>query len=111
VNQPLRLVITGGSGQIGTILARHFHDSRHPVTVISRSASPAPWRVIRWDGAHLGDWVSELDGSDVLINLAVRSVNCRYNDSIVERSKPHAWKLRAFSVRRLYNFRILRVSG
>lgn len=81
MNRILRLVITGGGGQIGTILARHFHDSRHQVTVISRSAHPAPWRVVRWDGTHLGDWASELDGADVVINLAGRSVNCRYNDS------------------------------
>jgi uncharacterized protein (TIGR01777 family) len=47
--------------------------------VLSREARPAPWRVVRWDGATLGPWVGELDGCDAVINLAGRSVNCRYN--------------------------------
>ena len=42
------------------------------------SASRAPWRVIPWDGATLGGWAQELDGCDAVINLAGRSVNCRY---------------------------------
>ena len=37
-----------------------------------------PWRVVEWDGATLGAWAAEMDGSDVVINLAGRSVNCRY---------------------------------
>jgi uncharacterized protein (TIGR01777 family) len=34
---------------------------------------------VRWDGITLGPWVDEIDGSDVVIDLAGRSVNCRYN--------------------------------
>ena len=41
------------------------------------SASARPWRVVAWDGATLGDWQREIDGCDVVINLAGRSVNCR----------------------------------
>jgi hypothetical protein len=33
---------------------------------------------VKWDGRRLGEWQNELDGSDVVINLAGRSVNCRY---------------------------------
>jgi uncharacterized protein (TIGR01777 family) len=32
-----------------------------------------------WDGKTLGDWSSELNGAEVVVNLAGRSVNCRYN--------------------------------
>jgi len=39
----------------------------------------APWTTVAWDGLHSGDWARELDGADVVINLAGRSVNCRYN--------------------------------
>lgn len=81
MNRELRLVIVGGSGQVGNILARHFHARGHHVTAISRSAKPAPWRVVRWDGISAGDWTAELENADVLINLAGRSVNCRYNDA------------------------------
>ena len=74
----LRIVIPGGSGQIGTLLAIHFREAGHDVSVLSRSPKPAPWREILWDGRTSGEWVSELEGSDVCINLAGRTVNCRY---------------------------------
>jgi len=75
---PLRIVLPGGSGQVGTILARYFHAQGHDVVVLARMATPAPWRVVNWDGATLGNWTSELEHADVLINLAGRSVDCRY---------------------------------
>src|ERR1019366_9630985 len=53
----------------------------HDVTILSRSPHTAPWHVIPWDGATLGPWIAELDGSDVCINLAGRSVNCRYTQA------------------------------
>src|ERR1039458_3588316 len=74
----LRLVIPGGSGQVGNILARHFHAQGHDVVVFARRITPAPWRVVNWDGMSLGNWTSELENADVLINLAGKSVDCRY---------------------------------
>jgi hypothetical protein len=78
-DRPLRIVLPGGSGQIGAVLARHFQAQGHTVTVIARSAAPAPWKIVPWDGIMLGPWAKEIDGADVVINLAGRSVNCRYN--------------------------------
>lgn len=74
----MKIVIPGGSGQVGRILARHFHAKGHAVTVFSRSPRSAPWRVVTWDGFTPGDWIADLEQSDVCINLAGRSVNCRY---------------------------------
>ena len=74
----LRIVIPGGSGQVGTLLARHFHGLGHRVTVLSRRPRPAAWKTVLWDGISAGEWVAELEGSDVCINLTGRSVNCRY---------------------------------
>jgi uncharacterized protein len=74
----LRIVIPGGSGQVGTILSQHFHDQGHDVIVFARRANLAQWRVVKWDAENLGEWTSELEDSDVVINLAGRSVNCRY---------------------------------
>lgn len=74
----MRIVIPGGTGQVGHILARHFHKKGHTVTVLSRRSQSASWHVVTWDGITAGDWISELEGSDVCINLAGRSVNCRY---------------------------------
>ena len=77
----MRIVIPGGSGQVGHFLARHFHAQGHTVTVLSRSSissMPAPWPVLPWDGLTPGAWVDALEGADACINLAGRSVNCRY---------------------------------
>jgi uncharacterized protein len=74
----MKIVIPGGTGQVGSILARAFHDSGNDVSVLSRKPASAPWRVVQWDGETLGDWVAEIDGADVVINLAGQSVNCRY---------------------------------
>ena len=73
-----RIIIPGGSGQVGNILSRHFHAQGHDVVVLARRVIPAPWRVVGWDGESLGNWTSELENADVLINLAGRSVDCRY---------------------------------
>jgi uncharacterized protein (TIGR01777 family) len=74
----MKIVMPGGSGQVGTILGRAFQREGHEVVVLSRRPAESPWRVVQWDGATLGAWSSELDGCDAVINLAGRSVNCRY---------------------------------
>src|SRR5438270_903425 len=74
----MKIVIPGGSGQVGTILARAFHEDRHEVVVLCRHPPVRPWRVVRWDGATIGAWAKHLDGCDAVINLAGRNVNCRY---------------------------------
>ncbi|MBB5061020.1 hypothetical protein HDF16_005756 [Granulicella aggregans] len=75
----MKIVIAGGSGQVGTILARHFHNEGNQVLVLSRHVQKTPWLTLHWDGETLGPWLADLDDSDVWINLAGRSVNCRYN--------------------------------
>jgi uncharacterized protein (TIGR01777 family) len=75
----MKIVIPGGSGQVGTMLARAFHAEGHDIVVLSRHPTPRAWRVSVWDGATTGAWRRDIDGSDVVINLAGRSVNCRYS--------------------------------
>jgi uncharacterized protein (TIGR01777 family) len=74
----MKIVIPGGTGQVGTLLARAFHKASHDVVVLSRKPYLAPWRIITWDAETLGPWTSEFEQADVVINLAGRSVNCRY---------------------------------
>jgi len=49
------------------------------VVVLSRRPASAPWTVVPWDGETLGDWRAAFEAADVVVNLAGRSVNCRYN--------------------------------
>jgi hypothetical protein len=78
----MKIVIPGGSGQVGTLLARAFHADGDEVVVLSRHpvAGGVPWRSAIWDARSAGGaWAEEVDGADVVVNLAGRSVNCRYH--------------------------------
>jgi uncharacterized protein (TIGR01777 family) len=66
-----RVVIAGASGFVGRYLAARFAESGDTVSTIGRSGADARWG----DPAAIGDLI---DGSDILINLAGKSVNCRY---------------------------------
>src|SRR4051794_24132275 len=72
----MRIVIPGGTGQVGTILSRTLSAAGHEVTILTRR--PRRAGEVGWDGATLGAWAGTIDGSDVVVNLAGRSVNCRY---------------------------------
>ncbi|MER6160690.1 TIGR01777 family oxidoreductase [Streptomyces sp. NPDC001868] len=72
----MKVVLPGGTGQVGVILDRALTAAGHEVTVLTRRPTRA--HDIGWDGATLGRWASAIDGCDVVINLAGRSVSCRY---------------------------------
>jgi uncharacterized protein len=100
----LRIVLPGGSGQVGQLLARHFQQQGHHVTVLTRSPYAAPWQTVHWDGENPGLWTEYLEGADVCINLAGHSVNCRYNLShrqAIYESRIHATQLLGRMIARL----------
>ena len=74
----MKIVIPGGSGQVGHILARHFHENGHAVTVLSRNPRTAPWRVVVWDGVTPGEWIADVETRRRMYQSSGRSVNCRY---------------------------------
>ncbi len=89
----MKVIIPGGTGQVGTLLARALVADRHEVVVLSRAPRPAPWKVVAWDAETVGAWAAELDGADVIVNLAGRSVNCRYstaNRRLITDSRVHS---------------------
>ena len=78
-----RVILAGGSGFCGHLLADTLSKNGCEVVVLTRSqkleASPA--RLISWDAKNMGDWARELEGAEAVINLCGRSVDCRYNET------------------------------
>ena len=78
----MKVLIPGGSGQIGQLLARSFKGNGHEVVILTRSPKPSLLgREVFWDAKTLGAWTSEVSEADVVINLAGRSVDCRYTNA------------------------------
>jgi len=73
----MKIVLAGGTGHLGTLLSRDLRARGHQIVVLSRGRSGDP-DIIFWDGRSAGPWEREIDGADAVINLAGRSVNCRY---------------------------------
>jgi hypothetical protein len=100
----MKIVLPGGTGQIGTLLAGAFVRDGHEVTVLGRRPQPNPsWRTVAWDPASLGGWTAELEGADAVINLAGRSVNCRYtpeNRRLIKESRVDSTRAVGEAIRR-----------
>lgn len=91
----MKVVIPGGSGFLGRSVAKKLIADGHEPVVITRSPRTAEWRQVAWDGKSIGDWAAEMEGADAVLNLAGRSVNCRYN----ERNKAEIYASRLDSTR------------
>lgn len=79
--QRKKVILAGGSGFLGRTLSAWYAALGYEVVVLSRRETVISGaRTAIWDGRSPGTWCQELDGAVVLINLAGRSVNCRYNN-------------------------------
>ena len=90
-----KIVIAGGSGFIGEELIRYF-GKQNDIVILTRKLSEsvnnrntytqltdndlARTKFVKWDGKSLGNWCTEINKADILINLAGKSVNCRYTE-------------------------------
>lgn len=75
----MKVVLAGGTGQVGAVLERALTAAGHEVVVLTRN--PVRAGQVAWDGRTPGPWTAEIDGSDVVVNLAGRSVSCRYTET------------------------------
>lgn len=73
-------MITGANGYIGRALCTYFAEQKWEVVGLVRNADQPTTGVkqITWNGKDPGEWCRELEGTDLVINLVGKSVNCRY---------------------------------
>ncbi|MEL1245545.1 TIGR01777 family oxidoreductase [Flavobacterium sp. DGU11] len=77
-----KMIIAAGTGFLGNVLIDHFKDS-YEIVVLTRGRSHISDNnisYINWDAKTMTGWEKELEGTDVLINLAGKSVDCRYTE-------------------------------
>lgn len=90
-----KIIIAGGTGFIGQAVARYFgtgnevviltrkqknvYNNAHRVNLLKENTA-LNIRLVEWDGIRTGAWVRELEGAHLLINLAGKTVNCRYTE-------------------------------
>lgn len=76
-----KIVIAAANGYLGKALVNYFADSDYSITCLCRKTTVLEnAKCVVWDGKTLGTWASELEGATALINLAGKSVDCRYTD-------------------------------
>jgi uncharacterized protein (TIGR01777 family) len=77
-----KIILAGGSGYLGQVLADHYRDKATNIIVLSRSKREDRdnIRFVQWDGVNKGPWVQELENADLLVNLSGKNVNCRYTE-------------------------------
>jgi uncharacterized protein len=87
-----KIVIAGGTGFIGRAVAKYF-SAANEIVILTRNTKATNnaladldletypnVRLVHWNGKDVSEWGKELNGTDIVINLAGRSVNCRYNE-------------------------------
>jgi uncharacterized protein (TIGR01777 family) len=89
-----KIVIAGGTGFIGQNIAKYFGNDNE-IVILTRNIKDAKnnaynsnndntdttnTRLVKWDAKNTGEWIKEIDGCDIVINLSGKSVNCRYTE-------------------------------
>lgn len=75
-----KIILAGGNGYLGTVLAKHFSLLADEIIILSRKPGidTCNIKTLIWDGQQVGHWADSLNGADLLVNLCGKNVNCRY---------------------------------
>lgn len=72
------IILAGGTGFLGQVLETYFENKAYSIKILTRN--PTQENHIFWDGKNLGEWSNSLENTEALINLAGKSVDCRYTE-------------------------------
>lgn len=86
-----KLIIAAGTGFLGQVLVDHFKDSFDEIVILTRGKSDSSEseqakqnknniKYVNWNAKSFSGWELELENATILINLAGKSVDCRYNE-------------------------------
>jgi uncharacterized protein (TIGR01777 family) len=74
----MRVVITGGTGLIGSEVARDLGSAGHEIVILTRNpteaALPPNTRAVQWDGKTAAGWSNLLNGDTAIVHLAGESI-------------------------------------
>lgn len=75
-----KLIIAAGTGFLGQVLVNHFKDKFEEIVILTRGKSKTAdgIKYVNWNAKTFSGWEKELENATVLINLAGKSVDCRY---------------------------------
>jgi len=76
------LIIAAGTGFLGNVLIQHFNNKFEEIVILTRGKSEIKNKIkyVNWDAKSFSGWEKELENADVVINLAGKSVDCRYTE-------------------------------
>ncbi|MDG2433925.1 TIGR01777 family oxidoreductase [Flavobacterium sp.] len=77
-----KIIIAAGTGFLGQVLVNHFENKFDEIIILTREQNSVSGKVkfVNWDAKTLAGWGTILENADVLINLAGKSVDCRYTE-------------------------------
>ncbi|WP_026727913.1 TIGR01777 family oxidoreductase [Flavobacterium denitrificans] len=75
-----KLIIASGTGFLGQVLIHHFKNKFEEIIILTRGKSQTidGIKYVNWNAKTFTGWEKELENASVLINLAGKSVDCRY---------------------------------
>lgn len=75
-----KLIIAAGTGFLGQVLVEYFKDKFEEIVILTRGKSQTTngIKYVNWNARTFSGWEKELENAAVLINLAGKSVDCRY---------------------------------
>lgn len=77
-----KLIIAAGTGFLGNVLIQHFKNKFEEIVILTRGKSEIKNQIkyVNWNAKSFSGWEKELENTDVVINLAGKSVDCRYTE-------------------------------
>jgi uncharacterized protein (TIGR01777 family) len=108
----MRILISGGTGMIGTLLVNRLLEKGHEISILTRknreNKNSTNVRYFHWDGSNLGDWRTQINQVDAIINLAGENIGLkRWSDEHkkqITKSRINAGRILTEAIKKATNY-------